>query len=32
LDCLVDVILTDGSAHDRMDRGREVLGPRHPVA
>src|SRR5262249_57799724 len=31
-DRLVDVILTDGGAHDRMDLGREVLGPRHPVA
>jgi hypothetical protein len=32
LDCLVHVILPDGGANDRMDHGREVLRPRHPVA
>src|SRR5439155_3958290 len=31
-DRLVDIILTDGGANDGMDLGREVLGPRHPVA
>src|SRR5215470_17847587 len=31
-DCLVDIILPDRGADDRMDRGREVLGPRHPIA
>ena len=32
LDRLVDVILPDGGANDRMDLGREVLGRRCPVA
>jgi hypothetical protein len=27
----VDIILVHGSANDRMDRGRQVLGRRHPI-
>jgi hypothetical protein len=30
-DRLVDVILPDGATNDRMDLGRKVLRPRHPV-
>src|SRR5262249_45996414 len=32
LDRLIDVILPDGGANDRMDLGGEVLRSRHPVA